>query len=294
MFEVPYNFSLSLIRFYAKHSTKISFLFLPPYKDDSINSRTSIETKKKGRCYTPQSREEYEYHLHEIVNAGLRFVVLWQVPGSTISEKTLSYYCGLGTSGFIIANDENAKIVKEYDPKLLVIGSLVQRIYVNMTKRDFRYYDKVILYYPFNRSLNALKQLAYMKDKIVLMPNALCHIDCPSIHHWFPSDDHPFVLERDCWVLRNKEDYVDKCGFISPEHLYLFDNYVGGYKLQGRESSTDLIKYVCGLYFERKSPAELINAMLGDELSLKIQDSMSKMSPDGYYNVNTKRAFAVI
>lgn len=293
LFEVPYNFSISLLNFYKKHSSYISFLYLPPYKDDSINTRTSIETKKKGRCYMPQSREEYEEHLHKINKAGLRYVVLWQDIDNTITHNMLDYYARLDAFGFIIANDKNAKIIKEYNPSLLVICSLVQRLCANVSKKDFCYYDYLLLYYPFNRSLDALKQLQHLKDKIIIMPNTLCNIDCPSIHHWFPPKNKPFVQNRDCMALIDKHNYVKRCGLISPEHLCLFDNYVGGYKLQGREYSTDMLMYICQIYFEREAPTELYD-MLGKDLSFKLQAELNSMSLNEYYNIKTDEIINII
>ena len=286
-FEVPYNFSESLIPFYKRYGSSISYLFLPPYPSDSINTRTSIETRKKGCCYIPGSREEYEYHLHKIISAGLRFLVLWQDPNCFITNEILDYYCGLGSAGFIVANDKSARTIKAYNPDLIVVASLVQRLFHDLTKKDFRDYDQIMLYYPFNRALNVLKFLTPFKEKIVLMPNTLCHIECPSIHHWFPKNSIPFKQEKDCLVIKDKERYLLKCGFISPEHLYLFDNYVGGYKLQGREFTTDLLKYTCRLFFERKSPYDFIEVMLGSEFALEYRSAFQRMTPEAYYNVQT-------
>ena len=294
LFEVPYNFNKSLISFYKQHSSFINFLFLPPYKEDSTNTRTYVETKKKGYCYMPQSRDEYEDHILQIKASGLKFVVLWQVPNNIISQETLNYYYDLGASGFIVANDQNAKIIKDFNANLLVVCSLVQRLCENILKKDLRYYDYILLYYPFNRSIDALKQLTHLKDKIILMPNTLCHIDCPSLHHWFPSKNRPFIQERDCMVLKDIEKYVKKSGFISPEHLYLFDNYVGGYKLQGREYTTELLKHICQIYFKRKSPKKLLDTMLGDDLSSQLQKKIDSMSPEEYYNVNTQKIINIL
>lgn len=294
LFEVPYNFSLSLIPFYKKYSSCISYLFLPPYKDDSINTRTAIETRKKGRCYMPTTRAEYEKHIQKIREAGLHCVVLWQLPTEVITNKILDYYRGLGVSGFIIGNDQNAKIIKDFDSNLLVIASLVQRIHKGVTQRDFSNYDYVLLYYPFNRALDTLKQLSFMKEKIILMPNTLCHIACPSMHHWFPTKSNSFVKRRDCWLFSHKEDYIQNCGFISPEHLYLFDDYVAGYKLQGREYSTELVEYICQTYFERESPNELLHDLLGERMSTQLLDFMNGKELNEYYNVKTNDILAHI
>lgn len=92
LFEVPYNFSKTLLSFYKKNQQNISFLFVPPYMNDSINTRTSIETHRKGSCYMPRTREEYEEHLNNIVKAGLKFVILWQDPNLSISKDMILYY----------------------------------------------------------------------------------------------------------------------------------------------------------------------------------------------------------
>lgn len=286
-FEVPYNFDKSLVKFYKKHTHCINFLYLPPYKDDSINTRSSIQTKTKGHCYMPLSREEYEDHLSYIVSSGLRFVVLWQDSHSVISKENLVYYTGLGASGFIIANDANAKIIKEFSPSLLVICSLVQRLRHDIQKRDFTYYDFIVLYYNFNRSLDALKELGYIKDKIVLMPNTLCHIECPSMHHWFPSKTRPFDPHKDCWT---RIDTLDKCGFIFPEHLHLFDEYVGGYKIQGREYPTEAIKFLCHFYFEEEFYKDFITPFLREDMAAKLFDLAHGDSLERYYNIKSTRA----
>lgn len=273
LFEVPYNFDEKLIKYYKKHADRINFLYLPPYKDDSINTRSTIQTKVKGHCYMPQSREEYERHLSLICHADLRFVVLWQDRNSIITSDQLDYYTQLGASGFIIANDVNSKIVKDYNPSLLVICSLVQRLQKNIRKRDFSNYDYIILYYTFNRSIDAIKELSALKDKIVLMPNTLCSIECPSVHHWFPSKDKPFDFQNDCWL---RLDTLDKCGLIFPEHLVLFNQHVGGYKLQGREYPTEAIKYLCHFYFKEEYYSDFVSPFLREDMAENLKNKILK------------------
>lgn len=115
LFEVPYNFSRKLLSFYVRNLDKISYLFVPPFKNDSINTRSSIETHRKGSCYMPKTRDEYEMHLRGIVQNGLKFVVLWQVPDIIISKEMVLYYKKLGASGFIVGNNNSAKMIKEID-----------------------------------------------------------------------------------------------------------------------------------------------------------------------------------
>lgn len=283
LFEVPYNFSRKLLSFYVRNLDKISCLFVPPFKNDSINTRSSIETHRKGSCYMPKTRDEYELHLRYIVQNGLKFVVLWQDPNLVISNEIVKYYKELGASGFIVGNDINAKTIKEIDTNLIVICSLVQRVCSHVKNRDFTYYDKVLLYYPYNRGINALKQLSFIKEKIVLMPNTFCHVDCPSMHHWFPNSKKHFSQKRDCPAIKD----VTMSGFISPEDLYLFDDYIGGYKIQGREYTTDLVIYICSIYFKRTSSVELLNTMMGEDLTEKMLHYKQAMQLEDYYNIKS-------
>lgn len=283
LFEVPYNFSKKLLSYYERNKKHISYVFVPPYKDDSQNTRSSIETHRKGSCYMPTTREEYEFHLQNITQSGLKFIVLWQVPDFIIPQEVIIYYKRLGTSGFIVGNDNSAKMIKNTNPSLVVICSLVQRVCSQAICRDFTYYDKVLLYYPYNRGINALKQLSFMKDKIVLMPNTFCHVDCPSMHHWFPKLDNSFTSRTDCPAIKD----ISMSGFISPQDLYLFDDYVSGYKIQGREYTTDFIIYTCSIYFKRASAIKLLSAIWGEELTEKIQQHKQSTTLEEYYDIKS-------
>lgn len=284
LFEVPYNFDEKLLIYYGKHRNRISFLYLPPYKDDLINTRTSIQTTRKGHCYTPQFRSEYEYHLKLIRDMELPFVVLWQSPSNIISNLQLDYYASLGCSGFTIANDTNAEIIKNYDSSLTVICSIVQKIRTEILYRDFSKYDYIILYFCYNRALDAIKLLSQFKEKIILMPNTLCHIDCPSTHHWFPSKDQPFNPRKDCWI---KKSTLDRSGLIFPEHLNLFNQFVGGYKLQGREYPTEAIKYLCHFYFQEEHFEEFISPFLEPDMAKDLYDKAHNVPLKDYYNLYT-------
>jgi hypothetical protein len=287
-FEVPYNFDEVLIPFYQQQKEYINFIFLPPFREDLRNTRTIVEGCTKGLCYMPSSRSEYEYHLLSIHNAGLKIVLLWQVPDSILTINNLDYYTSLGVDGFIIANDKNASIIKNYNNNLLVIASIVQRICDNISRRDFTLYDYVVMFYPFNRSLKCVEILSNknLKGKMIIMPNTVCHTDCPAIHHWFPSTDHPFVQDRDCFAMRN----ISKCCFIYPEHLYLFDDFVAGYKLQGREYPTDIIIDVCTSYFKRISSDGLLEPNIDNVL----KQNQRKIPLREYYNTKTSEIIELI
>lgn len=285
LFEVPYNFDSKLVHFYKKNSSYIRYLYIPPYKDDSDNTRTIIQTNTVGRCYMPDSRGEYERHLGEICEAGLRFVILWQMPERVISVDTIKYYQGLGSAGFIVANDTSAEVIKSYSTELSVTCSIVQRTCTDVLRKDFRSYDYVILYYPFNRALDALKMLGIIKDKIILMPNTLCNVDCPSMHHWFPAKDRLFDAAKDCPLTAST---LAKSGLIFPEHLRLFDDYVAGYKLQGREYRTAAIKHLCSFYFKRNNYQGFIDPFIGRGMAEKLKELAHSIPPEEYYNIKSQ------
>lgn len=286
-FEIPYSFDEDILPYFNKYSSYINFLFLPPYADDAINTRTSQQSKVKGHSYMPSTRDEYEYHIRLIKENKLNFVILWQDRYAIIPNKMLDYYSKLGARGFIIANDKNAQIIKEYNPNLLVISSIVQRLCKGITKKDFRYYDYIVLFYPFNRSLSVIKQLSKIKEKLIIMPNSFCHTDCQGIQHWFVKDVKSFKHDKSCPAFLDN----NKSTFIRPDHLFLFDDYVGGYKLQGREWSTDYVVTICEAYFNREMPKYLI---LSEKLNDELQIMMSRMSLDDYYNLKTPEIETIV
>ncbi len=284
LYEVPYNFDENLIHFFKSNKSHISYLYIPPYRDDSDNTRTTIQTTVLGHCYFPYSREEYEYHLRKVNSSGLKYVILWQVHNKPLTDYLIKYYCGLGASGFIVANDINASAIKQYNPNLMTICSIVQRVSCNIIDKNLSKYDYVILYYPFNRALNALKKLTKFRNKIILMPNTLCNVDCPSTHHWFPSANKPFDPKKDCPMT---EKSIGKCGLIFPRDLFLFDDYVSGYKLQGREYTTETIKYICNYYFKRKKGLEFVDPFLKTSMAKELKKLADSTTPEEYYNMKS-------
>ena len=61
----------------------------------------------------------------------------------------------------------------------------------------------------------------------------------------------------------------------------------GGYKIQGREYTTDLIIYICSIYFKRTSSVELLNAMMGEDLTEKMLLNKQSMRLEDYYNIKS-------
>ena len=278
-FEVPYNFDYSLIDFYARHGSMISFIYLPPFKKDAINTRTLIENPVRGSLgYMPDTREEYIDHLKYIQQKGLKYCVLWQV-NDNITAETIRFYENFGVSGFVVSSEQNASVIKNYDKNLLLIASITMKLSFNeLLNKDFSNFDGVVLFFPFTRALNAIKKLGHIKDKLVLMPNTTCWTDCPAVHHWFPKNNELREEDR-CLAPCN----LEKSCLIYPEHLYLFDQYVGGYKLQGREYPTYEIINNAEAYFDRSSSHNFLDHYVDKQIKNLISE---KGLPD-YYDIKT-------
>ena len=96
-FEVPYNFDFKLIDFYSLHSSMISFVYLPPFKSDAINTRTIIENPSTGLpwLYARYTREEYIDHLKYLQQKDLKFCILWQ-DNKNIEPEIIRFYQKFG------------------------------------------------------------------------------------------------------------------------------------------------------------------------------------------------------
>jgi hypothetical protein len=110
-------------------------------------------------------------------------------------------------------------------------------------------YDKFVLYFPFNRSLDTIKKLP-TKYKYVLLVNCACGYTCPGTFHWFAGCDErgaELVIGPPCQSSKPEQMIL-----IPPNNLNLFDPYVHGYKLQGREHILETIKRDIDTYIPRK------------------------------------------
>lgn len=283
-FEVPYNFDSSLVDFYTRYRSIISFIYLPPFKADAINARTLIENPNKGAIgYMPDTRDEYIEHLIYIQQKGLECYILWQ-DNKSIEPENIRFYQNFGVNGFVVGNEQNASIIKTVDKNLRLIASITMKLTFNdLLYRDFSYFDGIVLFFPFTRSLNAIKKLSHIKEKLVLMPNTICYTDCAAIHHWFPKNNELRPEDR-CMAWDN----IDKCCLIYPEHLCMFDDYVGGYKLQGRDYPTFEIIKNAEAYFYRSSSNNFLDSYIDEQLKKLI----SEQGLLAYYNIKSNEITA--
>lgn len=275
-FEVPYNFDKKILQYYADNKDYISYIFVAAFSDDCYSSNRDTYDDDEI-CIMPKTRELYESHLISIRDSGLDFCVLWQEKDHLLSNNLLDYYINLGCKGFMVSSNDNAAIIKKYDPSLLVISSITRHLYKGITNEDFSNYDFVVLAHPFNRSLDAIKKLNYMREKLILLVNTACHTDCYSPAHWF---NPKFDAVKNC----KQRENVSKTCFIPPNQLYIFDQYIGGYKLLGREFTTKMLIEECEMYFHR----DYKKGMFKKWLEEGIAQQQAAMTLEQYYNTKTR------
>lgn len=232
-FEIPYNFDINLINEFIKYKKNIDFFYIPPFKEDMIDARIGI-TSATNRY--PKTRKDYEAHIQEFQNNNIPFTVLLQDPFKEASTDIIKYYIDLGTKNFIVNKDETATKIKNIDKNINITASITKKInFETIIENQNKYkelYKSIVLFYPFNRSLNKLKLLPITLNYTFLL-NDSCNYLCPEFYnHWFHL---PTFNQGNC-----KAEGLNKSTII-PEALPFFDKYAYSYKLQGRDKETSII-----------------------------------------------------
>ncbi len=256
-FEIPYNFDLKLIDFLEIYQEKIDLhcIYLPPY-GDHYKCAKYYHTGGTGICIEntiPKTLEEYEKHINYI-NSKFpnKIMLLLQQNNILMSTDLLKYYYSLGIKKFCVGSLEQAKILKElFKEEIEIIGSITMKINKKKLTQEYKkYFNGFVLWFPFNRDIKRIKELP--KDfKYILLINCKCCTFCDGTHHWLASskeEEHDLYCPRSTLDGQDFKHIFKNLIFIRPNDLYLFDNYISYFKLQGREYKTwqiirDIIYY---------------------------------------------------
>ena len=159
-------------------------------------------------------------------------------------KEQIEKYCKLGFSKFCVGSIEQAKIIKELDSKLEVIGSISMQINKDKILSNMNYgiyFDSFVLPFYFSRDFEAITKLP-KTHKYILLVNAFCSIHCNGKGHWwfqYTKDSAPFKCPG---LMGTDEPMKWKDGaLIRPMDLELFDPYISVYKLQDRGWPTEMI-----------------------------------------------------
>ncbi len=280
-FEIPFNFDIDLLNFLDNNIDQywVEFLFLSPFKEDSLNARSHVENVNvNGWTYkVPETRDEYTKIIEEIQGRGYRPAILLQET-SYIPMDKLDYYFKLGIRDFVVNNDEVALNLKYKDSSYNVVASITKTLSANdIANNDYSMYDKIVLHFPFNRALDRLKELP-QKYKYTILANSYCSYKCAvAKKHWYSNSEE--AKNINCIKQNNKNTLV----YIPPEYINLFEPYASSFKLQGREYPTHVLANEIYYYYNR-----LHNPMAG-----VIYNRLSSFNKEQYFNEAKDMSFVI-
>lgn len=250
-FEIPYNFSKHCLKkIVDNHFTEddwIEFVYIPAYYKHCHTTRLEY-----GRF--PSNIDDYIGHIRFIQSLRLDIAVLLQSE-EELEDSVISFYLNLGVRNFIVKNDNTARRIKQLNPNAKTIASITKLLTLNdILAKDLSMYDKIVLDFRMN-DIDIVRKLPKSLHYI-LMPNSKCCKDTPKercMTHWGYTNFNFLENEFKC----NETSMGVNSAYLTPDQLKYFDEYVDGYKLQGREIPYDymyniIFPYVEDYYNDRK------------------------------------------
>lgn len=257
--EIPYNFDKALIdALVTIDPTGNSYhsIYCCPHKDDyhaakrnHINS-TGLDMQQSNDMDKATYIEHIMYIKKKFPN---KLMLLLQQNNVLIDEDKLRFYIGLGFTKFCVGSYEQAKAIKNISKAYEVIGSITMKATMeDFKKKEYKeVFDGFVLFFPFNRNFDLIKQLPTEDFNFTLLVNCDCNIKCSGTGHWFASREAEITKSFNCpnrfFASRGYPDWEEIIR-IRPMDMSLFDPYISYYKLQGREQTTRSIIFNICLY----------------------------------------------
>lgn len=251
-FELPYNFDKNLLLGYQLlgiNIDQIDCIYVPPF----IKDYQTILRNGGEDTYTLLSYEEYLDHIKNINTIfpnKLQLLLQRTNEEYNMSSSLIKKYINLGFRNFCVGNIEQAKIIKEIDPKIKIVGSIAMHITYEKILSNFdiykKYFNSFVLDFSYNKNITKIKQMP--KDfEYMLLVNSGCNIHCDGDRHWWHWDNFK------CPGRYPDVPYGESC-LIRPVDLYIFEPYIGVFKIQDRgwptsEILTSTCFYCCGSEF---------------------------------------------
>ena len=243
-FEIPYNFDINYIdalNTCGLINNSIEYIYMAPFHEDYM---TILRADPYGSRQL--TRDQYVMHIQKIRKFfDGKMQLLLQKKDKIMPLETLKWYLDLGFTCFCCGNPEQAKLIKEYDNNLTVIGSIV----LHLTRKDLeadynnkyyeKYFDKFVLDFSYGRHIEKIKILPETKKYMILV-NSYCNNRCRGDQHWnIKTEYDPFVCPGKIF---ETHDFAE-CVLIRPMDLKYFDPYIDVYKIQDRSWPTaDIIR----------------------------------------------------
>lgn len=246
-FEIPYNFDIQLIDFLKIYNDiNIHCIYLPPFKEHYHSAKFYCEGIPGSM---PKTLEEYEKHISYInKNFPNKLMLLLQQNNILLSEELLNYYIKLGFTKFCVGSIEQANIIRQKNINYEIIGSITMKINnEKLSENDCTSFNGFVLWFPFNRDIEAIKQLP-QNFYYILLINCSCKTYCDGTHHWFVTSPEEEIKNGTITCPQRQDLSFKTSILIPPDDLKYFDPYIKYYKIQGREYTTtkiinDIVKY---------------------------------------------------
>lgn len=230
LFKFPYDFDVTTLNTLTtllndcnennSNRVGISSVYLPAFKEH-CNSARDDEINKN----LPSTWDEYAEHIKLILASGYTPDILIQEPQKILDAHTIQLYLNLGVNTFTVAEDDNAKLIKQLCPNAYIIASITKVLSPDeINNLDNTLYDEVCLYFWYNRNIKTIHNLpTHFKYSIIV--NAWCSCTCASCYeHWFGDNRRTFICPEGT--------KGDGCGISNLEY---FTPYIHTFKVQGRE-----------------------------------------------------------
>lgn len=231
-FELPYNFDKNLILGYQLLGIdidKIDCIYVPPF----IKDYQTILRNGGEDTYTLLTHEEYLDHIqyiNSIFPGKLQLLLQKTKKEDNMPASLIKKYLDLGFHNFCVANIEQAKIIKEIDPSVKIVGSIAMHTTYDKIMSNFEmyknYFDSFVLDFSYNKNLAKIKQLPREFEYMILV-NSRCNIHCDGDRHWWHWDNYK------CPGVYPTIPYGESC-LIRPTDLYIFEPYIKVFKVQDR------------------------------------------------------------
>lgn len=239
-FEFPYNFDKDFVKKVKPHQTYIDTVYIPMFMEDGLTTRIFYQVD-----WYPKSRDEYVWHITQLINNGFKPNVLIQDPIKKFTAEELKWYIALGVKHFTVYQDSVARKLREIDNSVVISASITKKLLPDdIAQLPSGLYDNVILHFAYNHSLDIIKNLR--KDiRYIIVANVECHQDCWGTHHWYQTLEYDEKTE--CWNhLDNPRLFKhhcsipsDECAIVFPEYLHYYDEHISVYKLIDRTFPTE-------------------------------------------------------
>lgn len=210
---------------------------MPPFFQDY---KSIIRTDPKTDLVPQLKYDEYLDHVNYVQKnyPGKMQLLLQQTNGKIMPSYLVKKYIGLGFNNFCVGSIEQAKIIREINPKLKIVGSIAMHIDPVELENNYeeykKYFDSFVLDFTYCKNFLKIKILP-KGFEYILLTNSRCNKDCDGDHHWWGTENIycPGILNRNI-------DFYNSC-LIRPMDLDLFDPYIKVFKIQDRGWKTEWI-----------------------------------------------------